>query len=256
MSNNNNQEKFQLPALPPWRTPTALADDTQESATTPISKFRSGMGSRRLISDLKSQDLFQMSNLQSKTLGTEEITNEKIPSFEEVEYDYSPLAYETLLRDSKIQGFLKGEQAAHCLVFHKDGHPNGMDTYRPDIEILCGEGDRPSGHLITAIPGYSKEELNYLLNTHGIQNARPSLRTSEDLFGRGSKSLKEFWQGSDLIDNLQQNELHQEFLILQDELLELQTVKAELQQRKPEMHIQVPEELPFPGFPDTVINNS
>lgn len=118
---------------------------------------------------------------------------------EEKQYDYSPFCERNTLRESRIDSFLKAERAAHCLVFHKVGHLDGIDSYRPDIDIMCGEeankydSANPEGNgsmLLESVPGCNKEDLERLSRREFVTNSKPNMRRLDDIINHETNALK------------------------------------------------------------------
>ncbi|CAI4046038.1 anaphase promoting complex subunit 9 SKDI_12G1520 [Saccharomyces kudriavzevii IFO 1802] len=223
----NESKLFQLPSLPPWRTPR-FNKVNLNNFTTPLRKR-----STRVISNdsipitgevLEEKDVDEAYGMN---MDVDEVDHLNSLSHieEEKAYDYSPFCERNTLRESKIDSFLQAERAAHCLVFHKEGHLDCMDTYRPDIDVMCGEmtlgSDNPDSNgtmLLESVPGCSKEDLGRLSRREFVASSKPSMRRLDDIINHETNALSSFWNDSDLVSSLQSHHLHEEYLLLQEEL--------------------------------------
>ncbi|CAI4046385.1 hypothetical protein N7582_003799 [Saccharomyces uvarum] len=225
----NESKLFQLPSLPPWRTPR-FNKVNFNNFTTPLRKR-----STRIISNdpipITDGVLEEKSGDDVYGMEMDEDEVDDLDSLDHIEeekaYDYAPFCGRNTLRESKIDNFLRAERAAHCLVFHKQGHLDGIETYRPDTDVMCGEqpnaheNDNPDDNatmLLESIPGCSKEDLRKLSRREFVASSRPNMRRLDDIINHETNALRNFWNDSDLVSSLQSHHLHEEYLLLQEEL--------------------------------------
>lgn len=231
---------FQLPSVPPWKTPKLQKD------SNPYSRYNS-ITPLRKPSTLLVHHLEQPSASSGKeefevgaTLDENEIYREASAPIEEAEYDYKPFCEKTLLRESKIDSYLQAERAAHCLIFHKSSHRHGSnDKYRPDADLECGEDeweDKDLNHnevpLLLSVPGCSKHDLCQLLNKNHMRQ-RPSVHRIDEILNHEFNTLKSFWGDSSLVTSLDRNHLHEQYLLLMQEQKEIAKFKSLLHSSRP-----------------------
>lgn len=233
----NEGKLFQLPSLPPWKTPR-FNKANFNNFTTPLRKR-----STRVINDdsmpITGEVLEERTadDLYGINMDVDEVDYLNTLSHieEEKQYDYSPFCERNTLRESRIDSFLKAERAAHCLVFHKVGHLDGIDSYRPDIDIMCGEeankydSANPEGNgsmLLESVPGCNKEDLERLSRREFVTNSKPNMRRLDDIINHETNALKSFWNDSGLVNSLQSHHLHEEYLLLQEELNNVYKIKC------------------------------
>ncbi|EDO17717.1 hypothetical protein Kpol_1033p21 [Vanderwaltozyma polyspora DSM 70294] len=242
-NNNNNTDNdqsnsFQLPSLPPWKSPR-FKTKREIHLTTPLRRptrvYPENNGDSRRIS--LSGPQFEISNVLMAR-GQSKDKLEELHKFglseEYDEYDCYSLTNKTLVRESKIQNFLQSERAVHCLVFHKDAHINQMDSYRPDINYNCGDGDeldskevREDSSLLINVPGYTNEELTEQIS-RGQFIERPNIRRIDEILNHEVNDLTKFWNNSTLAHSFERNTLHEQYLILQREQKELAKIKESM----------------------------
>lgn len=230
---------FQLPTVPPWRTPKV------HSGQDPYNRYNSVTPLRRpstlLINHLE-QSKLPSQDVDVEQLGEDE-NAKPLTADEEFEYDYRPFSEKSLLRESKIEGFLQAERAAHCLIFHKCAHRNdSSEKYRPDLEYDCEDIDEQetqarenknndNGSLLLSVPGCSKHDLKQLLNKNHMRQ-RPNVRRIDEILNHEFNALKNFWGDSELANGLERNHLHEQYLLLQQEQREIAQYKTVLRTQK------------------------
>lgn len=236
---------FQLPSLPPWRTPRI--QDERGQAQSQLQTYNQQHKNNYTTPLRKASPLLLFHSHQVQYIRDEQDIPDDDLDYENkqatapqdnIEYNYSPLSDKLLLQQSKIGDFLHSERAAHCLVFHKCGHAKGIDEYRPDLDTGCGEleesgsdDESDSGNLLLYVPGCTKQDMNLLLNKDYISQ-RPNVRRIDEILNHEANALKRFWNGSDLTKVLERSNLHEQYLILKQEQKELAQVKATLQPDK------------------------
>lgn len=200
------QPSFELPSLPPWRTPR--------------------------IKILNNTPLRRGPPADANAFGTPDkdqaFMSEKDPDI----YDYFPLSNKRLLTESRINQLLQSETAAHCLVFHKDKHDEQEPGYRPDLDIWCcdsSDEEIPTSaeHILLSVPeAISRDTTLILARRDGLQ--RPNVRRADDLLQQETKALERFWDNTELTSTLNRHQMHDQFLILQQEQDEIEKSKREL----------------------------
>ncbi|QLG74532.1 hypothetical protein HG535_0G04150 [Zygotorulaspora mrakii] len=237
---------FQLPSLPTWRTPRiktqqdhtgdlSTSQHYKNSFTTPLRKPSSLLLYHSQQIEPLPEDNRAVTNAGSARLEYADLP-ERVSQNSDTEYDYSCLSDKPLLCQSKADCYLHSERAAHCLVFHKDGHPKGIDSHcRPDLNITCGEMDKPttgdedySDSILLHVPGCTKQDMDFLLK-RDYMSQRPNIRRIDEILNHEANALSRFWNDSELTKTLDRNHLHEQYLILQQERKELDLVKASLQ---------------------------
>lgn len=224
---------FQLPSLPPWKTPRCKNNQNQQqnrnNYTTPLRKSSTLL----VYHSQQEQQLQDEEDYQDSELNIQipSIKEEKVDG--EMEYKYYALSEKALLRESKVRDFLHSERAVHCLIFHKNAHLDDMNTYRPDLERDCGELDDPDNTeehraLLQSVPGCTKQDLNVLLNKDYMLQ-RPNVRRIDEILNHEVNALKRFWNDSELASTLERNHLHEQYVILQQEQKEIAHIKRTLQ---------------------------
>ncbi|CDH15101.1 uncharacterized protein ZBAI_06888 [Zygosaccharomyces bailii ISA1307] len=230
---------FQLPTVPPWRTPKV------KSSQNPYSRYNSVTPLRRpstlLIHHLE-QPAFSSAGAAVDQTEQQETVGQ-LSLKDDAEYDFSPFSEKSLLRESKIEAFLQAERAAHCLIFHKGGHCNSdADKYRPDFDCDCEDTDgeetkiheyryKDNGPLLLTVPGCSKHDLNQLLNKNHMRQ-RPNVRRIDEILNHEFNALKSFWGESELPTSLERNHLHEQYLLLQQEQKEIARYRTILRTQK------------------------
>lgn len=239
---------FQLPSLPPWKTPRfKLSADI--NLTTPLKRPTKGQSTGNNQAAVKPDGAVnQTLDIKNMDLSERDISEVlDVDVYEEGEFNYQPFSTKTLLRESKIKNYLRAERAAHCLVFHEHEHEHKSDinNFRPDIDYNCGDStlendfnaDKYNGNsLIQSLPGIFKEELNES-SGFGNSTTRPSIRRIDEVLNNEAMALKSFWNNSSLTSAFDRNHLHEEYLILQQEMNELDRVKDELRKGEQQNNI-------------------
>lgn len=233
----NEGKLFQLPSLPPWRTPR-FNKINFNNFTTPLRKRSTRVISNDSIPTTEEElEERRGDDVYGVNMDVDEIDyfNSLSHIEEEKVYDYSPFCERNTLRESKMHNFLQAEKAAHCLVFHKVGHLDGVDTYRPDIDVMCGEEANTHGSinadgnatmLLESVPGCSKEDLEKLLRRDFVTSSKPSMRRLDDIINHETNALKSFWNDSNLVNSLESHHLHEEYLLLQEELKNMYKIQC------------------------------
>lgn len=182
------QPSFELPSLPPWRTPKI--------------KILHHTPSRRR-SLLDDGDIFE-----TPQDGLEPTSARKNPDV----YDYAPLCDKKLLASSKVDQLLMTETATHCLVFHKDKHSSSSKQYRPDLDLWCCDSsdEEPSSSS-------TEQDSLALISGASTTTGRPNVRRFENNANTEKTALKEFWGSSEIPDLLDRSQLRDIYTILQQE---------------------------------------
>ncbi|GAV53775.1 hypothetical protein ZYGR_0AK02770 [Zygosaccharomyces rouxii] len=231
---------FQLPSVPPWRTPKL------QKGSNPYSRYNSVTPLRRpstlLIHHLEQPPVSSgKEELEINTaMNEDEISREPSSPVENTEYDYKPFCEKPLLRASKIDSYLQAERAAHCLIFHRSSHRHGInDKYRPDTDLECGEDEwegqelnHDEAPLLLSVPGCSKHDLCQLLNKNHMRQ-RPNIRRIDEILNHEFNALKSFWGDSSLATSLDRNHLHEQYLLLMQEQKEIAKYKNLLHSSRP-----------------------
>lgn len=235
---------FQLPSVPPWRTPKL------QKGSNPYNRYNSVTPLRR-PSTLLIHHLEQQPTLSGKeeleidaAMDDNEISGESSSSsssqVEETEYDYRPFCEKPLLRESKVESYLQAEKAAHCLIFHKSGHRNLTNSkYRPDTQLECGEDELEDEELnyddaplLLSVPGCSKNDLCQLLDKNYMRQ-RPNVRRIDEILNHEFNTLTSFWGDSSLASSLDRSHLHEQYLLLMQEQKEIAKFKNLLHSSRP-----------------------
>lgn len=250
-SRNHNRSHFQLPSLPSWRTPRVEASQYNHSGKNNYATPLRRPSSLLVYHSHQNQNLHEDLEQPELKDGLLDILSARYGS--ETEYDYQPLSRKPLLGESKIRGFLQSERAAHCLIFHKDGHADDMDSYRPDIDWECGEIDPDpeiggGGPLLQSVPGCSEDELNLLLNRN-FMSQRPNVRKYDEILSRKVNGLKRFWGDSDLTTTLSRKHIHEQYRHLTDEWTMISLTKLRLKSLHSES-LRTPEDATFSQRPE------
>ncbi|KAM3160973.1 APC9-like protein [Lachancea thermotolerans] len=180
------QPTFELPSLPPWRTPKIKILHHTPS---------------RGRSLLDENDIFE-----TPQEGDQIKKVEKNPDV----YEYAPFCDKKLLANSKVTQLLNSETATHCLVFHKDEHKSPNKKYRPDLNMdCCNSSDEedlsPDGSLLVSVTGPS------------CASERPNIRRFENNASTERNALRDFWGGSEVPEILDRSQLRDLYTILQQE---------------------------------------
>ncbi|SCV04450.1 LAMI_0H16226g1_1 [Lachancea mirantina] len=208
------QATFELPSLPPWRTPRIKI-----LQNTPL---RRGP----LISS--ASNIFET---------PQPVPTPRVPGKDAESYDYSPFCDKKLLRESKQLQLQQSEIATHCLVFHnaRQGDPILL---RPDMNLWCcdssddeHEGLRNDDSAVPAVfdnAGYalSRELPDYK------PSRRPNSRKPEPNFALIKHSLQSYWGSPELVNSLDNKQLQDQYHVLHQERQNMRAVKEELQSRQ------------------------
>ncbi|SCU87142.1 LAFA_0E04984g1_1 [Lachancea sp. 'fantastica'] len=219
------QPSFELPSLPPWRTPKIKI-----LHHTP-SKGRS------LLDD---RDIFETPrNLMEDSAAT----NKRVKNSEV--YDFTPFCDKKLLAASKIGNMRSSESATHCLVFHKDKHKaeTALKDFRPDLDLWCcdsseDELEKPSSSLerngITDdVQGSTDGGAGHHFSSTGHllhPNSRPRFDTG---VSAEKSTLRQFWNGSDAAETLERSQLHDIHSVLLHEQDLIHRHQRQIQQNEP-----------------------
>lgn len=245
-SGARSRPHFQLPSLPSWRTPKV--DSAQynhggkNNYATPLRR-PSSLLVYHSHQNQNSQEDLEQSEWKDGMLDILGARHDN-----ETEYDYQPLSGKPLLAESKIRGFLQSERAAHCLIFHKNGHVDDMNDYRPDVDWECGENDTvqetdDGTALLQSVPGCSDDDLNLLLNKN-FMSQRPNVRNLDEILSRKVNGLKRFWGNSDLTATLSRKHIHEQYRHLTDEWTMISLTKLRLKTLHSES-LRASEDAPF-----------
>ncbi|CEP63237.1 anaphase promoting complex subunit 9 LALA0_S07e05578g [Lachancea lanzarotensis] len=239
------QPSFELPSLPPWRTPKIKI-----LHHTP-SKGRS------LLDD---RDIFESPrNAIEDAAASSHQRRAKDPEV----YDFTPFCDKKLLAASKLDNMLSSESATHCLVFHKDKHraleTAGKKKFRPDLDLWCcdsSEDEQEEEKEEEEEEGESSSLVDNSCNTHLNKKStrdhyrqqqhhqysfstaqhllHPNVRSRFDTGVSAEKStLRQFWNGSDAVEALERSQLHDiHSLLLQEQDL-INKHQRQIQQNEP-----------------------
>lgn len=205
---------FEMPPFPPW-DPTGNKTVSERSLSTPLR--------RRTRRTLKVSD---ESNITSYDTSNDTTSSGK--KYDDTVYNYHPFTDKTMISDTKIKNFLAAERAEHCLVFHKNGHLDGMEHYRPDISIDCEQDTSSGNDILINYPGNIKDIFK---ESESKLNNRQPREFEKRLHARNNKpatkllELKTFWENSDLLNYLDTDIIIKQNEILLRELDELVTAK-------------------------------
>lgn len=247
--NSPEQPSFELPSLPPWRTPRIKI-----AHTTPLRRGPILDEPEEEEGDLEAEYYSgEFLNRDNKLLQKQ---------LEETSaYDYSALSTKKLISESKIDQFLKAETAMHCLVFYKNRKKHSLKDFRPDLNVWCCDSSEDESELeeakeshtasrlknkyrrnkkpdnkniLSHIPGVSKEELEQILaQKPGINSStylpRPNVRRIDDILNHETNTLRRFLNNeSEVTNTLSRQELHDQYLILQQEQELIHQCKQEI----------------------------
>ncbi|CUS25030.1 LAQU0S25e00320g1_1 [Lachancea quebecensis] len=180
------QPAFELPSLPPWRTPKIKILHHTPS---------------------RGRSLLDESDIFGTPQESDQIKRvEKNPDI----YEYSPFCDKKLLANSKITQLLNSETATHCLVFHKDEHKSPKKKYRPDLNMdCCDSSDEEDPQLNRSLLVSVPETL--------CPPERPNVRRFENNASSERIALRDFWGGSEIPEILDRSQLRDLHTILQQE---------------------------------------
>ncbi|SCV00182.1 LAME_0G08086g1_1 [Lachancea meyersii CBS 8951] len=205
------QASFELPSLPPWRTPKIKI-----LHHTP-SKGRS------LLDD---RDIFDSPNEPAKD---PETPNQQ-PKNTDV-YDFAPFSDKRMLAVSKTDQMLSSESATHCLVFHKDKHKHkcARQDFRPDLNLWCCDSSEDEDEQVSL-----SESDSHLGSTTGhlLPTERPNVRRLDTGVSTEKIALRRFWNGSDAMDVLEPSQLHDIYSVLQQEQELIHKCERQIQQNE------------------------
>lgn len=231
---------FQLPSVPPWKTPKLQRNSNPYSRYNSVTPLR--RPSTLLINHLEQPPPSSgPADIEVDAISDEkDVPREATPPIDETEYNYKPFCEKPLLRESKVESYLQAEKAAHCLVFHGSGHRQGTnDKYRPDTHLECGENEgndqdmgANGGPLLLSVPGCSKHDLDHLLNKNHMRQ-RPNVRRIDEILNHEFNALRSFWGDSSLATTLERNHLHEQYLLLLQEQKEISQFKKLLRSSRP-----------------------
>lgn len=216
---------FEMPPFSPWNNSTESNEINERSLLTPL---------RRNINRSTRPAKYEDATREHTSI-TNNHDDTKI-TYDDVPYDFHPFSTKNTITESKMKHLLGAETAEHCLIFHRDGHPNGSEGYRPDIMINCEPKSTKDTELL----------LNYSENiTDSYREIQNSKQRSGKKAELGSRSrgriqkpaaklleLKVFWENSDLLNYLETDMIIRQNEILLKELEELTDVKKQLKTKR------------------------
>ncbi|CAB4255469.1 similar to Saccharomyces cerevisiae YLR102C APC9 Subunit of the Anaphase-Promoting Complex/Cyclosome (APC/C) [Maudiozyma barnettii] len=209
---------FEMPPFPPWNN---VEDRTtnERSLSTPLR--------RKMKRSLKvSIDNDSLETCPSIIVSDEDAKNE----LKNIEYDYQPFTTKKSISETKKKNWLSAETAEHCLVFHKEGHLQGAENYRPDIMIDCVTESASGSDILIDYPENIKDSYkNKVRKSKDIGN---NMQNREHKSATKLLELKIFWENSDLLNHLDTDMVIRQNEILLRELDELINVKKQLKNRK------------------------
>lgn len=210
---------FEMPPFPPWN-PNNDRSTHERSLSTPLR--------RRTRRTLKIFSETKDSTADDSVYSVDSTRPRKVESA----YDFHPFTNKKLISKRKIDNILTAERAGHCLVFHKQYHPNGIDNFRPDLNIDCEDKAPLTSSLLIDYPGMIKDIVRDASGRR-YRDRGPGKSSSGD-GGRVVKpvtkmlELKVFWENSDLLNHLETDTIIRQNTILQKELHELADIKKQL----------------------------
>lgn len=198
-SPNQDIASYELPQLPPWRTPKIK---TINHETTPLRR-----GPYHLSSPFREPRI------------TTPVIKHK--------YNYRIFTNKELIQQSKIDHFLQAEITARTLVFHKDdkAHIN----FESDLQLNCFDSSdeetnikpkklykqKLENPLVDSLPCYKPDEL--------YESRRLSKNhINEDFLENEILYVKRYWNWSALSQELSPKEYHSmyQFLLNEEQLIE------------------------------------
>lgn len=205
---------FQLPSLPPWKTPQFKDSRNRQSQigssgdfTTPLRRPKRPL-LQQLVQQEQEQSEVNIDDIIEDMVGVKA----KKTRYDNIPYNYHPFIDKAMIRQNKMNNFLQSERAVHCLIFHKEGHSSdNFDEYRPDIDWNCGD-DRDTAldkrSLITSLPNCNEAHLNDLLDCQPLSHdpmdfELESIDDSLEISPDELDLLQEFWGGSKLVWELE-----------------------------------------------------
>lgn len=226
-SKSGHRSVFQLPSLPPWHTPKFK--NSGHNNTTPLKRPTRTIRSPGVR--IASENIIHIPKRSEGRVKKPTV----IPLSE---YDYTPFFNKLSVRDSQIKSLIECEKAAHCLVFHRDGHKSSLDQsdYRPDVDIFCGEEthsdsllqdlpsidynleDKPRNNLslLQTLPGFSRRDLHTDYKRENNDHKSEGLKVDKQ-YSKEIASLTKFWNKDSLVYSLRPEEIHSLYEILQSE---------------------------------------
>ncbi|SCU86201.1 LANO_0C07074g1_1 [Lachancea nothofagi CBS 11611] len=201
---------FELPSLPPWRTPKIKILHHTPS---------------RGQSLLDDGDIFETPYEQKPPVAPNRGKNPDI-------YDYSPFSDKGLLTASKREQLLNSEAATHCLVFHKTKHKYPpRKSFRPDLDLWCCDSSADEAVNDNDINNDNDDECGRLATATILPPVeRPNIRRFENNVSTEKTTLREFWNGSDVADVLERSQLRDICSILQQERDLIHKCERQIQQ--------------------------
>ncbi|CCE62259.1 hypothetical protein TPHA_0C01030 [Tetrapisispora phaffii CBS 4417] len=253
---NTGRHTFQLPSLPPWKTPQyrKLKESGSSTLSTPLNRVDKKITRKgyNLESDMNNELGIEIdgSNQEHQSQKNRRYINSSgfgISNNSEAnstEYDFQTFSLKFQLQETKKNNILRSERAAHCLVFHKSAHNYNKNEYRPDLYFDCGENldkssnllhmkssqetyDESNALLLESLPGYTNSEIKKG-SIKKLSLERPNVRRIEEILNHETNALNKFWDNSQLTESFERNQLHEHYLILKQEQEELKKIKEDI----------------------------
>lgn len=216
---------FEMPPFSPWNNTTDNNEVHEKNLLTPLR--RNINRSLRFTKD--EEATHELTSIASNR-------DDKNITYDDVPYDFHPFSTKNTITESKMKHLLGAETAEHCLIFHRDGHPNGPEGYRPDIMINCEPKSSKDTELLINYPENNTESYREMQNTkqRNGKNTEPASRNHGRIHKPATKllDLKVFWENSDLLNYLETDMIIRQNEILLMELDELTNVKKQLKTKK------------------------
>ncbi|SCU90237.1 LADA_0F02696g1_1 [Lachancea dasiensis] len=189
---------FELPSLPPWRTPRIKILHHTPS---------------RAPSLLDDRDIFETPHEPKRQSFDDSAKKSRNPDI----YDYTPFNDKGLLAAGKVDQLLRSESATHCLVFHKDKHKASDQPFRPDLDLWCCDSseDEQEGGSISGSAESPASNNNKIPALPPVE--RPNVRRPHHNAISEKNALREFWDDSKMVDVLDRHQVNDIYTVLRQE---------------------------------------